>query len=192
MKENQTVPVRKAALVFYVLITVLLLAAGMGYYVIDSYYPLEYEELIVKYAEEKDLEPELVCAIIATESRFNPEAKSSKGAIGLMQLMPDTGEWISGKLKLGDFAEDDLKDPEISIRMGTWYVGFLEERFDGERDTVIAAYNAGHGKVDKWLGEAQYSADGRTLDVIPYKETKNYVKKVNLAYEIYKTFYKIG
>lgn len=192
MRENQAVPVRKGAIVFYVLITVLLLAVGTGYYVISSYYPLEYEEMIVQYAEERDLEPELVCAIIATESRFNPEAKSHKGAMGLMQLMPDTGEWISGKLKLGEFTEDDLKNPEISIRMGTWYLDFLEERFDGERDTVIAAYNAGHGKVDTWLEEAQYSADGRTLDVIPYKETKDYVKKVNLAYEIYKTFYKVG
>ena len=191
MKENQAVPVRKGALVFYVFLTVLLLIAGSAYYVINSYYPLEYEEIIVECGEKYGIDPNMICAVIATESRFSPEAESEKGAVGLMQVMPDTGEWIAGKLKM-EFSEEDLKDPEVNIRLGAWYLDFLAERFDGEQDTIIAAYNAGHGKVEEWLGEGQYSQDGRTLSVIPYEETRKYVKKVNLAYEIYKTFYQVG
>ena len=191
MKEKQAVPVRKAALVFYVFLTVILLIAGAAYYAITTYYPLEYKETIAECGEQYGIDPNMICAVIATESRFSPEAESQKGAVGLMQIMPDTGEWIAGKLKM-EFSEEDLKNPEINIRLGVWYLDFLAERFDGEQNTIIAAYNAGHGNVEKWLTEAQYSADGRTLDVIPFEETRNYVKKVNLAYEIYKTFYKIG
>ena len=123
-----------------------------------------------------------------------PHVNSSGYAVAaheLMQIMPDTGEWIAGKLRM-EFSEEDLKDPAVNIRMGTWYLNFLAERFQGEQDTIIAAYNAGHGNVEKWLEEPQYSPDGRTLSVIPFDETRNYVKKVNLAYEIYKTFYQVG
>ena len=191
MRENQAVPVRKAALVLYIFLTVILLIAGAAYYTITAYYPLEHEEIIVECAEEYGIDPNMICAVIATESRFSEEAESQKGAVGLMQIMPDTGEWIAGKLRM-EFSEEDLKDPAVNIRMGTWYLNFLAERFQGEQDTIIAAYNAGHGNVEKWLEEPQYSPDGRTLSVIPFDETRNYVKKVNLAYEIYKTFYQVG
>lgn len=190
MKKNQAVPVRTGALVVYVFLTVVLLLAGMTYYVISSYYPLDYKDMIVSCAQEYDLDPNLVCAVIATESRFSPEANSSRGAVGLMQIMPETGEWIAQKLKLEDYSQESLVDPETNIRMGTWYLHFLSERFEG--DAVIAAYNAGHGSVESWLGDAQYSSDGKILETIPYEETRDYVKKVNFAYEIYKIFYQVG
>ncbi len=154
-------------------------------------YPLEYEELIVKYADEYGLDPYFVAAVINTESGFDAQAVSSAGAMGLMQVMPETGEWIAGKLEIGTFWADMLLDPETNIEMGCWYLGFLKERFPNEA-TVMAAYNAGHGKVQEWLSDAQYSADGAALDSIPFKETDNYVKKVTKAYEEYKKHYELG
>ena len=111
--------------------------------------------------------------------------------MGLMQIMPETGEWIAGKIGIEDFNAEMLEDPEVNIEMGVWYLDYLAERFDGETDTVIAAYNAGHGNVEKWLNDGQYSADGRTLAEIPFEETRNYVKKVNRAYEIYSKIRKV-
>jgi soluble lytic murein transglycosylase len=149
-------------------------------------YKLEYTDTIKEYAAEYNVDPILVAAIIKTESAWEPAAKSNKGAIGLMQIMPDTGEWIAGKLKM-DYSDSMLEDPETNIMMGCWYLNFLLERF--EKDSVIAAYNAGHGAVADWLENAQYSADGKTLTSIPYAETEAYVQKVLKAYDKYKQFH---
>ncbi|MEA5002769.1 MAG: lytic transglycosylase domain-containing protein [Christensenella sp.] len=154
-------------------------------------YPLKYEELIVKYADEYALDPYFVAAVIHTESGFDAEAVSGAGAMGLMQVMPETGEWVAGKLGLEGFNKEMLLDPETNIEMGCWYLGFLKERFPNE-EAVMAAYNAGHGRVQEWLDDAQYSTDGTTLDSIPFKETENYVKKVTNAYEKYKEHYELG
>ena len=154
-------------------------------------YPLEYEDTIVKYANEYNLDPYFVAAVINTESGFDAEASSNRGAMGLMQVMPETGEWIAGKLGIDNFSSDMLLDPETNIRMGCWYLDFLGERFSGE-EVIMAAYNAGHGKVQQWLEDPQYSSDGKTLDNIPFEETDNYVKKVTKAYEEYKKHYELG
>ena len=151
-------------------------------------YPLKYENTIVQYAEQYALDPYFVCAMIDTESNFEKDAISPDGAQGLMQIMPDTAEWIAGKLKLSEY---DIFDPETNIMFGCWYLNFLKDRFSGEEQLMIAAYNAGHNKVDQWLGEG-YSSDGVTLDEIPYNETEKYVDKVSKAYEEYKKLYEIN
>ena len=154
-------------------------------------YPLKYEETIVKYADQYDLDPYFVAAVINTESGFDAQAVSNAGAMGLMQVMPETGEWIAGKLGIDEFSRDMLLEPETNIEMGCWYLSFLQERFPSE-EIVMAAYNAGHGKVQEWLSDPQYSADGKTLTSIPFKETDHYVKKVAKAYEEYKKHYELG
>jgi len=150
-------------------------------------YKLTYETLIKKYSQEYDLDPYLVAAVIHVESGNRKDVASNKGAIGLMQIMPETGEWIAGKLKRG-FSIDYLKDPETNIEFGCWYLRFLCDRFS-EMDTVIAAYNAGHNKVAKWLDDSQYSDDGASLATIPIVEAKQYVQKVVKANEKYKKIY---
>lgn len=178
-------------------VAVLIAAIVMGIFVFmpqieKSQYELEYQELIERYAAEYNLDPYFVAAVIHTESGFDPEAVSGAGAIGLMQIMPETGEWIAGKLGKENFSIEELKTPETNIEMGSWYLQFLMERFEGNLPVIMAAYNAGHNRVREWLDDVQYSSDGKNLDSIPYNETDNYVKKVTNAYEKYKELYELG
>lgn len=167
----------------------LALAVVVGFFISQmsqkNTYRLDYRTQVVKYSEEYELDPYLVSAIIHTESANDKKAVSRAGAVGLMQIMPDTGEWIAGKQKDDKF---DLTDPDTNIRYGCWYLNFLLSRFEST-PTAIAAYNAGHGIVKKWLQDDEYSDDGVTLKNIPYKETSAYVNKVQRAYEKYKKLY---
>ncbi len=189
--ESHKKPVRKGALFVYIVITAAVFLICGGYLFIDTYFPLKYEDVVIKYADAHGLDPNLVCGVIATESKFSSDTVSGKGAVGLMQIMPDTGEWVAGKLGIKDYSEDCLTDPVINIRIGTWYLEFLFDRYE-EESTAIAAYNAGHGNVDEWLKNENYSQNGKTLYKIPFEETEKYVKKVERACEIYKTIYKVG
>ncbi|MPN57676.1 Soluble lytic murein transglycosylase [bioreactor metagenome] len=128
-----------------------------------------------------------MAAIIHVESGNREDAVSEKGALGLMQLMPDTAEWIAGKL--GEtYNQDSVCEPYTNIRYGCWYLDFLFSRFSST-DTVLAAYNAGHNAVRNWLSDPEYSDDGVTLKRIPYTETEQYVEKVDRAYDKYKALY---
>ncbi len=185
---------RRAGRTALVIILVILVAiAGIiGVLYLQDYflrleYPLKYEDIIVKYANEYGLDPYFVCAMIDTESKFQLDAVSRVNAQGLMQLMPDTAEWIAPKLNVKEY---DLHDPDTNIRFGCWYLKFLKDRFSGDSQLMIAAYNAGHGKVEQWLAEG-YGTD-KPLSEIPYKETKNYLDKVNRAYAQYQKLYEIG
>lgn len=176
-----------------ILITLAAIAAVIGVlflrdFLLRKQFPLEHEDLIIKYSEEYSLDPYFVAALIDTESDFIETAVSEDGAQGLMQIMPETAEWIAQKL---DIKEYSMLDPETNIRFGCWYLNFLQEKFSGKEQLMMAAYNAGHNKVNEWLSKG-YSKDGSTLDEIPYAETKNYVNKVSRAYEQYKKLYEIG
>lgn len=151
--------------------------------------PIEYASVIEEYSSEYELDPYMVAAVINTESGFNPDAVSRVGAIGLMQIMPDTGDWIAGKLGLDSYSSDALYDPGTNIRFGCWYLHFLHERFHGDATLVAAAYNAGHGRVDDWLNdEAVADAEGNLVR-IPYEETSDYVEKIrNTTNEYRKTY----
>ena len=152
-------------------------------------FPIKYEETVTKYAENYELDPLMVYSIIKIESSFNENAESNKGARGLMQITPSTGEWIAEKLKIENFDSNDLFLPETNIMLGTWYFNYLIEKFDNDINLAIAAYNAGPGNVQNWLNDEDISYNGEELNKIPYKETKNYVKKFNNAYEQYKELY---
>lgn len=152
-------------------------------------YRLSYPALIEEYAGEYELDPYLVAAMIHVESGNRPEVVSSAGAVGLMQVMPDTGEWINGKLQLNGYTADSLKTPDVNIHFGCWYLRFLLDRYEGDVDYAVAAYNAGQGTVDKWLSDPAVTENGELIN-IPYPETDNYLEKVQRAYEKYTTLYK--
>ena len=152
-------------------------------------YPVAYTELISQYAKEYELDPYLVQSIMRCESSNNPTALSDAGAIGLMQIMPDTGTWIAHKLDLDSvYTQDMLKDPEKNIEFGCWYLHFLSGRFNGNVMQMIAAYNTGHGSVEDWLNDPRFSQNGE-LTTIPFEQTARYYEKVTTAYENYTTLY---
>ena len=187
---------KTANIILACLILLAALAMG-GYFVrerlaherdIENYH-IAYTELIARYAAEYALDPYLVTAIMRCESSNDPDAVSKKGAIGLMQIMPDTGAWIAHKLGLDDsYREEQLFDPETNIRFACWYLDFLTRRLEGNRTAIIAAYNAGHGSVENWLADPAYAAEGQ-LHKIPFPETERYLEKVTTAYEKYIALY---
>ncbi|MBR5539856.1 MAG: lytic transglycosylase domain-containing protein [Clostridia bacterium] len=153
-------------------------------------YPLKYESIVSTYANEYDLPPSLIYAVIHTESHFREDAVSHAGAKGLMQLMDETYEWIQTKFPEEPEPPERIFEPEINIRCGAKVLDVLHDMFT-HSDTAIAAYNAGSGTVSKWLEDTRYSADGETLMHIPFKETENYVKRVHSARERYQMLYGI-
>jgi soluble lytic murein transglycosylase len=153
-------------------------------------YPLEYKEAIIKYGQQHKIDPPLIAALIKTESNFKPDAESNKGAKGLMQITPSTGEWIANTMGLESFDENMLFDPETNIKLGSWYIEHLSDYYNGSFELVFAAYNGGRGNVDKWLKDRSLSSDGVSLDVIPFSETENFVKKLRKNYDIYRQIYK--
>lgn len=155
----------------------------------ESTYPIKYQEEVEAASWNYGVDKSLIYAVIRTESGFEPEAGSHAGAIGLMQLMPTTFEWLQTYYD-GEITMDteQLTDPKTNIDYGTKFLKFLLERYESER-SAIAAYNAGFGAVDGWLNDSSYSSDGVHLDTIPYEETSHYVDKVENAREKYKELY---
>ena len=105
--------------------------------------------------------------------------------------MEDTAQWVAHKLDEDDasYSFDRLYDPETNIRFGTWYLGYLSRRFDGDATKIVCAYHAGQGNVDAWLKNPEYSHDGVTLDVIPTKDSAAYASRVLRARDIYRKHY---
>ena len=153
-------------------------------------YPQKYTEQVEKYASEFGVDEALVYAVIRTESGFREDVESHAGAIGLMQLMPSTFDWLQESLE-GEitYSSDSLTDPDINIRYGTYYLSILLNQYDNDVNTAVAAYNAGTTTVDGWLQDSSCSTDGKTLTKIPYEETDNYVERVESTYDIYKKLY---
>ena len=158
---------------------------------IDEQYPLMYEDAILRISVEYNLSPSLIASVIRNESSFRPTVESSVGARGLMQLMPDTSEWIAHKLRLDDYRFDQLYDPETNIRFGCWYLNYLSTLFSGNPLCVVCAYHAGQGEISSWLANPMYSTDGVTLnaDSLPDGPTKQYAGRVIRDYGIYQAKY---
>ena len=150
-------------------------------------YPLPYYDIVEKYSAQFDIPKEMVYAIMRTESSFDPNAVSHANAKGLMQLTDDTLDWIT-RYHLKTEGEIDIFDPEINIMVGTYYLRYAYDRYENW-DTVYASYNAGIGRVDSWLKDSRFSEDGITLYYIPYKETREYVIKINDALDKYRDLY---
>jgi soluble lytic murein transglycosylase len=152
-------------------------------------YPLPYQEVVFNAAEQYEVDPYLVYAVMRAESKYLVHATSPKGARGLMQIMPETGSWIAGKLRVKDFTFSMLYEPEVNIEFGTWYLSSLKEEFDGNPVLILASYNGGRGNVKQWKQQYNWSADFSDAQQIPFIETRNYVKKVLNNYDAYKRLY---
>lgn len=148
---------------------------------------ITYQPLIERYAAEYNLRPAFVAAIIRNESSFRTDAESSVGARGLMQLMPDTAEWIAGKIGDSNYSFDHLYDAETNIRYGCWYLNYLSKLFRGDAVLVSSAYHAGQTTVTRWLSDKSISSDGVTIpvDKLPDGPTKQYAGRVTTSYGIY-------
>ena len=150
---------------------------------------VKWKDLITKCAAQYNIHPAYVAAIVLNESSYVSDAVSSADAMGLMQLLPKTGEWIAPKIGIFNFTQDMLFDPEINVTMGSWYLGYLNEKFQGDPILVACAYHAGAGNVQSWIDK--FSTDKKTLtyDQIPYENSRNYARKVVDSYAIYLTHY---
>jgi soluble lytic murein transglycosylase len=133
--------------------------------------PLRHEDIIRQQARDKALDPSLIAAVIYQESKFRDQT-SKAGARGLMQITPETAEFIAKRSGGTAFSQEDLATPQINISYGCWYLRYLIQRYRGNQVAAVAAYNAGHEHVDTWGGSAL------TVDDIRFPETKDYVKDV--------------
>jgi soluble lytic murein transglycosylase len=151
--------------------------------------PLRHDDIIRQQAAEKDLDPALIAGVIFTESRFR-DATSHAGAKGLMQLMPDTADYIARKSGGTAFVQGDLASPQVNIAYGSWLLRDLLDHYEGEVTLALAAYNAGQGNVDKWVTSARARGeDFRAADHIPFPETRAYVQTVLSARADYRREY---
>lgn len=186
MKKRSRVSNRKMAetigiLIFGIGLLIYVLKAGA-----EIAIPYTNDELVEKYASKYGLQKSLVAAVIFQESGYRTDVVSNKGAMGLMQIMPDTGRWIAGKLD-EDFKEENLLKPETNVKYGTWYLDYLISRYKNT-STALAAYNAGPGNVDDWMEEQGISI-GEELREIPFKETRNYVDSILRMRTVYEKMY---
>ncbi|MBD2078698.1 transglycosylase SLT domain-containing protein [Leptolyngbya sp. FACHB-17] len=145
----------------------------IGYW--QALYPFPYVDTIENWSQQRQLNPMLVTALIRQESRFEPDIKSSVGAVGLMQVMPETGEYIANNIKVKQFK---LADPETNIKFGTWYLDYTHLQYDNNSMLAVASYNAGPGAVAGWVSKAKSQDPDEFVEAIPYSETRGYVKSV--------------
>lgn len=175
---------RRVALAALVLAAV---AGGVAVWVVSAEpewyqrarYPLRYESIVRAHARNYDLSPTLLAAVIYTESKFDADARSGAGAVGLMQLLPETAKGIAIRTGGDRFVVSDLVDPELNVRYGSWYLRNLLNRYDDVR-TALAAYHAGQGNVDEWRSKGVG---------IQFPETRAYVDRVLDAQHVYADAY---
>jgi soluble lytic murein transglycosylase len=153
-------------------------------------YPLHFEQIVRVHADNYDLDPAMVAAVIYAESKFDPATRSSAGAVGLMQLLPETAQGIADRTGGAHYTEADLADPDINVRYGCWYLRHLRAKYRGTGDATrlaLAAYNAGQANVDKWI---KATPEGEQV-VIPFPETRAYIDRVMHLRDLYRRAYNL-
>ena len=156
------------------------------------FYPKRYEEIVNIYAQEYEVEKNLIFAVIKAESDFDEKAISNKNALGLMQIMEDTAIDVARKNNINideNNAREDILKVNNNINIGTKYLSILLKKYEN-MELALAAYNAGTGNVDNWIEKEILKNDGSNIENIPYKETNNYVRKILQSYKIYNQLYK--
>jgi soluble lytic murein transglycosylase len=166
---------------WFIIVLLLLCAAALAG--LHTVYPIRYSDMVSRYAGR--LEPSLIYAVIHAESKFRPEAVSGKGAVGLMQLTEATAKWMADEMKMDGFEHHRLTEPAVNIALGCRYLNWLADYYKNDMNLALCAYNAGPGNVNKWLGDERYSKDGKTLDIIPFPETSQYVQRVEMNKKAY-------
>lgn len=167
------------------LLAVVLLVLGGTILFYSIYYPVKFENEVASASEEFGVKKSLIYAVINAESSFDKNALSSRGAVGLMQILPSTASSVARLLK-EEFDPNALLNPSTNIRYGTKYLSMLLKSFD--KSAAICAYNAGPGKVSGWLSDKNISSDGKTLSHVPYRETRVYLARVEKFAKFYEKF----
>ena len=179
---------KKSINLAYIIISltfVFLCAVGTAFTYLSAAYPVKYKTVICQNAKEVGLAPSLVFAIARTESNFRANAQSLRGAVGIMQLMPETAQFTAKRYGV---SFSSLTNPETNVKLACLYLVYLKGRFADET-TLLCAYNAGEGTVRKWLSDPTCSPNGITLNRIPYPETERYVLRVKKFQNKYKKLY---
>jgi soluble lytic murein transglycosylase len=158
-------------------------------YVYFLLYPYGFKEYIDKYSAQFNVDPLFVLAVIREESRFQPDAGSYAGALGLMQIIPKTGKGIASQLGIPKFSNQMLLDPEMSIRMGSYYLSKQLESFNQNKYYACGAYNGGPGSMSKWISSWGDKDIDEFIEYVSYDETRNYIKKVMGSYYFYQMLY---
>lgn len=172
---------------FVLLLTLLLNAANIT----RLLYPAKYIDQVKEHALSYGIDPYLIMSIIKAESNFDQDAVSNKNATGLMQIIEPTARWIAKRMGLSNFQYEEVKDPDLNIKMGCYYMHYLLTLYNGNVKNALAAYNAGEGTVNRWLSDPECSKDGKTLSFVPYPETRRYVTKVTNNQRIYELLYRV-
>jgi soluble lytic murein transglycosylase len=168
-----------------------LMTAGGAYDIrlLKIMYPMPYQDIIERESRAKGLDPYFVAALIRQESRFNSNAKSGVGAIGLMQVMPATGRLLANKAGVSNVTPVTLTEPELNVKLGTRFLADLLKTYGDRVDAVLIAYNAGPTRASRWSNFPEYETQELFIERIPFDETRNYVKIVKLNAAIYRALY---
>lgn len=177
---------KKIWIVIGIIVSIIIFSQIFENNILKIMYPRKYNEITTKYAEEYNIDNNLILAVIKSESNFNPNVISHKGAIGLMQLMEETATEVAKKegIKIEE-EKNGLLDPETNINIGTKYLSILIEKYNSI-ELALIAYNAGIGNVDKWIEKGIIATDGSNIEKVPFKETNRYVRSILRDYKIYK------
>lgn len=177
---------KKIFLVLLAIVLVVLIFFNVKDFVLKKLYPKKYNEYVEQYAKEYNLNENIVYAIIKNESNFDKDISSNKGAIGLMQIMQETGNEVANRINI---ESANLLDAKTNIQIGTRYFSELYQKYNNT-NLALTAYNAGTGNVDKWIESGIIKSSGEDIENIPYKETNMYVRKVIQTEKIYEVLYK--
>lgn len=177
-----------ALLAFRVIVAIMIAALFFTNLPNKLTYPKLHWDKAKQYGEAFGIDPYLIMALMKVESNFRSTVKSKSGAIGLMQVMPDTGKWVAETLGTGNYYDNMLLDPDFNIMIGSWYISYLLDDYE-QPAAAIAAYNAGMGNVDGWIEGGTWSGNGDELTDIPFEETKGFVRRVLRAWDIYAKTY---
>ncbi len=190
MNERRKAQLKLVGIITSILLVLIIVLYNCVILTAQTLYPKKYSDLIEKVSFELEIEPILLYAMIETESGFDKNAVSDAGAMGLTQITPETFQWLQTKTKTS-YVEEDLFEPEISIYFGAFFIKLLLDEFESV-EVAFAAYHAGRGQVNEWLLDPRYSPDGETLETIPFRDTDNYVKKINKNIKKYNNIYDMG
>lgn len=178
---------RRSAVIIPAAAMLILAGCLLAHSAVQALYPRGYENTVAHWCDEYGVEESLVYAVIHTESGFDPSAVSDMGALGLMQLTPDTFEWLQTKTNEPPLEVSALHDPDVNIRYGVFFLSLLLDEFGSDR-LAVAAYHAGRGRVGGWLDSGQLTASPEISD-IPSRTTGHYVHKVERARRVYVSLY---
>ena len=153
------------------------------------YFVFDYKDRIISCSASNGISPALICAVVFTESRFDPLAKSHKGALGLMQIMPQTGNWVAQQISAAPLNTAALLDPNNNLSVGIWYMAYLKRYFSNNENLALASYNAGARYVKEWVRQGVWAGDAVKADQIPFPETRKYVLRIIMLKRIYGYLY---